>query len=93
MCPATGAHPVLPGSGVFIVERSGKTVTRHDLAGKVWIADFIFTNCGGTCPMMSEEMRKLQDVFRRRFAWFPLQSIPRGYSRGAREIRAEVRGR
>ena len=45
-----------------LVERSGKTVTRHDLAGKVWVADFIFTNCGGTCPMMSEEMRKLQDV-------------------------------
>jgi protein SCO1 len=45
-----------------LTERSGKTVTRQDLAGRVWIADFIFTNCGGTCPLMSEEMRKLQDA-------------------------------
>ncbi|HYR85292.1 MAG TPA: SCO family protein [Terriglobia bacterium] len=45
-----------------LIERNGKAVTRDDLAGKVWVADFIFTNCGGTCPMMTEEMRKLQDV-------------------------------
>jgi protein SCO1/2 len=32
------------------------------LAGSVWVADFIFTNCGGTCPTMTETMRKLQDV-------------------------------
>ncbi len=45
-----------------LLEQSGKTVTLHDLAGKVWVADFIFTNCGGTCPAMTEKMRKLQDV-------------------------------
>ncbi|PYS54007.1 MAG: SCO family protein [Acidobacteria bacterium] len=45
-----------------LIERSGKTVTLRDLAGKVWVADFIFTNCGGTCPLMTEKMRKLQDV-------------------------------
>jgi protein SCO1/2 len=43
-------------------ERSGRTVTLNDLAGKVWIADFIFTNCAGTCPLMTERMRKLQDT-------------------------------
>src|SRR5262249_41634180 len=37
-------------------------VTLHDLAGRVWVADFIFTSCGGTCPLMTAKMRKLQDV-------------------------------
>ena len=45
-----------------LTERSGKTITLRDLAGKVWVADFIFTNCGGTCPVMTEKMRTLQDV-------------------------------
>jgi protein SCO1/2 len=45
-----------------LTDQSGKTVTRADLAGKVWVADFIFTNCGGTCPMMTGRMRKLQDA-------------------------------
>jgi len=49
--------------------------------------------CAAPVPMMSEEMRKLQDVLPPEIAWFPLQSNPRGIQRGAREIRAEVRGR
>ena len=44
-----------------LTERSNRTVTRQELAGKVWIADFIFTNCGGVCPLMTAQMRKLQD--------------------------------
>jgi len=44
-----------------LTDQTSKTVTLADLKGKVWIADFIFTNCGGTCPMMSDKMRKLQE--------------------------------
>jgi len=44
-----------------LTERSNRKVTRQDLAGKVWVADFIFTRCAGTCPAMSSNMRKLQD--------------------------------
>lgn len=29
------------------------------LKGKVWIADFIFTNCAGPCPRMSAQMRRV----------------------------------
>jgi protein SCO1/2 len=42
-----------------LIERSGSTMTRADLDGQVWVADFIFTNCGGTCPMMTYQMAKL----------------------------------
>lgn len=44
-----------------LTERSNRKVTRQDLAGKVWVADFIFTHCAGSCPTMSSNMRKLQD--------------------------------
>lgn len=47
-----------------LTERSGKKVTLADLKGRVWIADFIFTRCGGICPMMSAKMRTLQEHFK-----------------------------
>ena len=34
--------------------------TRSGLEGKVTIADFVFTSCAGTCPMMSTKMASLQ---------------------------------
>src|SRR5215831_7217057 len=45
-----------------LTDQDGNRVTLHDLPGKVWVADFIFTNCAGTCPLMTEKMRKLQDA-------------------------------
>jgi protein SCO1/2 len=44
-----------------LTERSNRKVTRQDLVGKVWVADFIFTHCAGICPLMSANMKKLQD--------------------------------
>jgi len=45
-----------------LIDQTNRTVTLADLENKVWVADFIFTNCGGTCPMMTDKMRKLQDT-------------------------------
>jgi protein SCO1 len=50
-----------PAPDFMLTERSSRAVTRQDLDGQVWIADFIFTQCGGICPLMTKEMRKLQD--------------------------------
>ena len=44
-----------------LTERSNRSVTHKDLAGQVWVADFIFTHCAGICPTMSSNMQKLQD--------------------------------
>ncbi|RBP89119.1 protein SCO1/2 [Cytobacillus firmus] len=33
-----------------------------DLEGKVWVADFIFTNCEDVCMPMTANMKKLQDL-------------------------------
>ena len=45
-----------------LTESSGRTVRLQDLNGKVWVADFIFTSCAGTCPAMTAQMRRLQDA-------------------------------
>jgi protein SCO1 len=45
-----------------LTDQTDKTVTLADFRGKVWVADFIFTNCGGTCPMMTDKMRQLQQA-------------------------------
>lgn len=43
-----------------LIERSGRVVTRSDLAGRPWVADFIFTRCGSICPALSGQMARLQ---------------------------------
>ncbi len=51
--------------GFSLLERSGSTVTADDLAGKVWIANFIFTHCAGPCPLLSAQMASLQEKLKR----------------------------
>src|SRR5690625_3041500 len=43
----------------------GKTITLSDLKGKVWIADFNFTNCTTVCPPMASNMANLQKKFKK----------------------------
>lgn len=42
-------------------ERSGQTIQRADLAGKVWVADFFYTTCPGPCPMLSSRLSTMQE--------------------------------
>jgi protein SCO1/2 len=44
------------------VERSGREMKTSELRGKFVVADFIFTNCGGPCPVMSGAMARLQEA-------------------------------
>ena len=46
-----------------LIERSGQSVTRADLRGKVWIASIIFTRCVEECPLVSNHMARLQVTF------------------------------
>ena len=41
-------------------DQRGEPITREDLLGTVWIADFIFTRCPNICPMLSARMKELQ---------------------------------
>ncbi|HET9868965.1 MAG TPA: SCO family protein [bacterium] len=42
-------------------DRNGGTLRNTDLKGKFWVADFIFTRCAGSCPILSQQMRRLQE--------------------------------
>ena len=53
--------PVLFQSPDFsLVNQENKPIKLDNFKGKVWIADFIFTRCGGPCPMMTSHMAGLQ---------------------------------
>jgi protein SCO1/2 len=45
-----------------LIERSGRQITQADLLGKVWIANFFYTECPDTCPLQSTHMAWLQDA-------------------------------
>ncbi|WP_442915497.1 SCO family protein [Mangrovibacillus sp. Mu-81] len=40
--------------------QNNEKVSLKDLEGKVWVADFIFTNCETVCPPMTFNLKKLQ---------------------------------
>lgn len=52
--------PVLSALTDFrLTNRDGRPISLHDLAGSTWVADFIFTRCGGPCPMMTQRLAAL----------------------------------
>lgn len=46
-----------------LTERSGRRITRADLLGKIWIANFIYTQCRETCPLQSARIARFQGEF------------------------------
>jgi protein SCO1 len=46
-----------------LIERSGRRITLSHLRGKVWMVNFIYTNCPDTCPLQSAQLRQIQDDF------------------------------
>jgi protein SCO1/2 len=55
--------PILFDAPSFsLTDENGKPFDNSELAGKVWIADFIFTQCAGICPMMTENLARFQTL-------------------------------
>lgn len=72
-----------------LVNQDAQSFGSSQLAGKIWIADFIFTSCPGPCPMISTRMSELQkpleksDVHLVSFSVDPEKDTPevlRGYA-------------
>ncbi len=42
--------------------QDGEPFGLEDLKGKVWVADFVFTNCATVCPPMSSNISQLQQM-------------------------------
>jgi protein SCO1 len=45
-----------------LTAQNGQPFHSQDLAGKIWVADFIYTTCPGPCPRMTSQMREVQDA-------------------------------
>ena len=54
-----------------LIDQNGKPFTKKDVSGKVWIADFVFTQCAGPCPLMTLSMVDLQ----KELAGTPIQFV------------------
>jgi protein SCO1/2 len=79
-----------------LTESSGRVVTLKDLSGEVWIADFIFTHCAGTCPLITAEMGKLRkkvsdNIAMVSFTVDPLHDTPEVLAQYAKQAGADNR--
>ena len=56
----TASPMVLGGLPAFtLTDQRGQPFGSRELAGKIWVADFIFTACQGVCPLLSERMAEV----------------------------------
>jgi protein SCO1/2 len=54
-------YPPLADVPAFTLQDSaGTSVTRETFAGKVWVADFMFTSCPDVCPILAAHMAEVQ---------------------------------
>src|SRR5579872_2978019 len=59
----SGALPVLGRVKPFeLTDEQGRPFMLENLRGKMWVADFIFTRCGGQCPLMTSGLEKIQKL-------------------------------
>jgi protein SCO1/2 len=63
--PRGGDVPRYSHAPLFtLVDQAGRQVSQDAFAGRIWIADFIFTRCAGQCPLMTAQMQRLAEDFR-----------------------------
>jgi protein SCO1/2 len=65
--PGFGKKRINPVSTVrpfSFVNQDGATVTEKDVAGKVYVAEYFFTNCTGICPTMNENMKIVYETLK-----------------------------
>ena len=46
-----------------LINQNGDTITNKDYEDKIYVVDFFFTRCGSICPIMTNNMKKIQDKF------------------------------
>jgi protein SCO1/2 len=62
------ANHSLPKDGIVppfqLIDQNGQPFGSQQLLGKIWIADFVYSNCPGPCPMISSRMSETQKPLR-----------------------------
>lgn len=52
-----------PAPEFSLINQDEKQITNADYAGKVYVLEFFFASCPTICPIMNQNMLKLQDTF------------------------------
>ena len=51
--------------GAFqFVNQYGDTITEGDLDNKIYVVNYFFTTCGSICPVMNDQMKRVQNEFK-----------------------------
>ena len=61
--PSNELPQLYPLPEFSLIDSNGEIFDRDAMLGKYWVADFIFTSCGGPCPIMSGRMADLHRTF------------------------------
>ncbi len=46
-----------------LINQNGEVITQKEYENKIYVTDFFFTRCQTICPIMTNNMKKLQDAF------------------------------
>ena len=99
---STGPREELPRFGRLpefsLQDQYGHPATLAGLKGKIWVADFVFTRCGGACPAMTARMARLRrevpdEVAFVSFTVDPANDTPEVLARYAANFKADARWR
>ena len=63
--PIQGINENHTVSDFELINQNGKVITQSDYNDKIYVTDFFFTRCPSICPIMSTNMEKLQNTFRK----------------------------
>ena len=44
-----------------LINQNGETITQHSYKDKIYVADFFFTTCQTICPIMTDQMHRIQE--------------------------------
>ncbi|WP_456441120.1 SCO family protein [Psychroserpens sp.] len=44
-----------------LINQNGETITQDSYEGKIYVADFFFTTCQTICPIMTDQMHRIQE--------------------------------
>lgn len=56
-----GSYHTIPDFA--FINQNGDTITQEDYKGHVYVANFVFTTCPTICPVMTHQMKRVQERF------------------------------
>ncbi|KAF0244071.1 MAG: hypothetical protein FD180_2836 [Planctomycetota bacterium] len=79
-----------------MVDQEGRTITKADLLGRAWIADFMFTHCSGVCPVLLTRFEELNRVLPPgvvlvSFSMDPLRDTPEALKKYASDSKVDLK--